>query len=75
MYLLAISFAFPQPDQASGDLHFYTLPSLLMHKHRPQFCALNADDTTHNDAGARLACHGCLTLPVSCVISAITQQL
>jgi len=61
---LVISDSFPQPDQASGDLRFFTLLSLLARKHKLLFCALNADGTAQprNDAGARLVCYGCLTL-------------
>ena len=53
---LVISDCFPQPDQASGDLRFFTLLSLLARKHKLLFCALNADGTVQprNDAGARL---------------------
>lgn len=53
---LVISNSFPKPDQASGDLRFFTLLSLLARKQKLLFCALNADGTTqpHNDAGARL---------------------
>lgn len=51
-----ISECFPQPDQASGDLRFFTLLSLLARKHKLLFCALNADGTAkpRNDAGVRL---------------------
>lgn len=53
---LVISDCFPQPDQASGDLRFFTLLSLLARKHKLLFCALNADGTaqSRNDAGAQL---------------------
>lgn len=53
---LVISDCFPQPDQASGDLRFFTLLSLLARKHKLVFCALNADGAAQlrNDAGARL---------------------
>lgn len=43
---LVISDCFPQPDQASGDLRFFTLLSLLARKHKLLFCALNADGKT-----------------------------
>lgn len=53
---LVISDCFPQPDQASGDLRFFTLLSLLARKHKLLFCALNADGSVQprNDASARL---------------------
>lgn len=56
MHLLVISASFPIPDQASGDLRFYTLLSLLALKHNVLFCALNADGTAKpsNDGGALL---------------------
>ncbi|MCE9550654.1 MAG: hypothetical protein K8R50_06575 [Betaproteobacteria bacterium] len=55
--LLVIADTFPCPDQASGDLRFFTLLSLLTRNHKLLFCALNTDGTTQpcNDAGARLA--------------------
>lgn len=54
--LLVIADSFPHPDQASGDLRFFTLLSLLARKHTLLFCALNADGSIQprNDAGARL---------------------
>lgn len=60
---LVISNSFSRPDQTIGDLHFYTLRSLLAHKHQMLFCALNADSTTQprNNAVAQLECHECLT--------------
>ena len=56
MQILVISDCFPQPDQASGDLRFFTLLSLLARKHKLLFCALNADGSVQprNDAGTRL---------------------
>ncbi len=56
MHLLVISATFPTPDQASGDLRFYTLLLLLARKHNVLFCALNADGTAKpsNDGGALL---------------------
>lgn len=53
---LVIADSFPQPDQASGDLRFFTLLSLLARKHKLLFCALNADGSVQprNDASARL---------------------
>jgi glycosyltransferase involved in cell wall biosynthesis len=53
---LVISDCFPQPDQASGDLRFFTLLSLLARKHKLLFCALNADGSVQprNDASAQL---------------------
>lgn len=53
--LLVISDCFPQPDQASGDLRFFTLLSLLARKYKLVLCALNADGTSipRNDASAR----------------------
>ena len=53
---LVISNSFPQPDQASGDLRFFTLLSLLARKYTLLFCAPNADGTTlpRNEVGTRL---------------------
>lgn len=53
---LVISDCFPQPDQASGDLRFFTLLSLLARKHKLLFCALNTDGSVQprNDSSARL---------------------
>lgn len=47
MHLLAIISAAPQPDQASGDLRFFTLPPLLAQEctHKQLFCTTNADGT------------------------------
>lgn len=52
---LVISDSFPQPDQASGDLRFFTRLSLLALKHKLFFCALNMNGTIRplNDARAR----------------------
>lgn len=54
--ILVISDSFPKPDRASGDLRFYTLLTLLAHKHQILFCALNADGTVQmrDEAGAKL---------------------
>ncbi|MDZ7584262.1 MAG: glycosyltransferase family 4 protein [Thiobacillus sp.] len=56
MRLLTIGATYPRPDQASGDLRFFTLLSLLARKHKLLFCALNADGSVQprNDASARL---------------------
>ena len=43
--MLVIATSFPKPDQASGDLRFFTLLSLLARKHQLHFCALNPDGT------------------------------
>lgn len=53
---LVISSSFPQPDQASGDLRFFTLLSLLARKQQVLFCALNDDGTVQTpcDASTRL---------------------
>lgn len=55
--VLVIATSFPKPDQASGDLRFYTLLSLVTRKHVVLFCALNVDVTTksRNEIGALLA--------------------
>ncbi|MDP1864706.1 MAG: glycosyltransferase [Thiobacillus sp.] len=54
--LLVISATYPHPDQASGDLRFFTLLSLLARKHKLIFCGLdnNATAIPRNEAGARL---------------------
>lgn len=54
--LLVIAYSFPQPDEASGDLRFFTLLSLLASKHKVLFCALSAHGTTQprNKASAQL---------------------
>lgn len=54
--LLVIAHSFPQPDEASGDLRFFTLLSLLARKHKVLFCALSANGTTQprNKASAQL---------------------
>jgi len=54
--VLVISDSFPRPDQASGDLRFFTLLTLLARKHQVVFCALNANGTVQrrNEVGARL---------------------
>lgn len=58
--VLVVADSFPRPDQASGDLRFFTLLSLLALKHNVLFCALNSDGTTQppDDDGARLAAVG-----------------
>lgn len=60
---LVISDSLSQPDQASGDLRFFTLLSYLVRKCRLLFCALNTNGTTQprSDASMWLACHACLT--------------
>lgn len=40
---LVISGSFPRPDQASGDLRFFTLLSLVARKDKLLFCASDAD--------------------------------
>jgi len=54
--LLVLASCFPQPDQASGYLRFYTLLLLLAPKHNLLFCSLHENGTIQlrNDAGARL---------------------
>ncbi len=61
--VLVISDSFSQPDQASGDLRFYTLLSLLAHKHKLIFCALSTKGKVlpRNEASARLE-HAGITL-------------
>ena len=53
---LVIAYSFPQPDEASGDLRFFTLLSLLASKHKVLFCALSANGTTQprNKTSAQL---------------------
>jgi len=45
MKILTVSSDFPQPDQASGDLRFYTLLSLLARKHKLLFFAVGKNGT------------------------------
>ncbi|MDP3498320.1 MAG: Glycosyltransferase involved in cell wall bisynthesis [Candidatus Nitrotoga sp. LAW] len=54
--LLVIAYSFPQPDEASGELRFFTLLSLLASKHKVLFCALSENGTTQprNQASAQL---------------------
>lgn len=56
MKILVVSDGFPHPDQASGDLRFFSLLTLLARKHQVVFCALNANGTIQrrNEVGARL---------------------
>ena len=53
---LVIAYSFPQPDEASGDLRFFTLLSLLASKHKVLFCALSENGATQprNKASAQL---------------------
>ena len=41
--VLVIAHAYPQPDEASGDLRFFTLLTLLAKTHEVMFCALSAN--------------------------------
>ena len=56
--ILVISDSYPRPDQASGDLRFFTLLTLLARKHQVLFCSLNDNGTVQppndNEAAARL---------------------
>lgn len=58
--VLVISDSFPRPDQASGDLRFFTLLSLLALKHTVLFCALNTNGTVQrpDELAARLVAAG-----------------
>ncbi len=41
--ILTIADSYPRPDQASGDLRFFTLLSLMAREYEVVFCALNAE--------------------------------
>ena len=43
--ILTIADSYPSPDQASGDLRFFTLLSLMAREYEVVFCALNAGGT------------------------------
>ncbi len=53
---LVISDSYPQPDQASGDLRFFTLLTLLALKHQVLFCATGPNGTIQacKNTGSRL---------------------
>lgn len=56
MKTLAIAAELPKPDQASGDLRFFTLLGLLAKQHAVTLCSLNAvdqKDQLGNEAFAR----------------------
>ena len=63
---LVVSDSFPQPDQASGDLRFYTLLTLLSLKHQVLSCALAANGTAQQSSkgSVRLALIGIIPPPI-----------